>query len=206
MTAGGAHQTAAVEEFARELQDLRRAAGNPSFNDLAKVTGIPRSTLHDAVSGKRLASLKVSLSLVSALHGDVDEWRERWVDVDRARRPETSETASDLESDRPSWARRHRVAVLVAGVVVVAAGVAVPLAMSASGQCTQVRDYVVTANGAVLDDQGATVGQVKKGDHLYAKNVDHGRFAHRRYGEVSPGGTAGYVDESKLDFTGMTCT
>lgn len=205
MTAGGAQQTVVVEEFGRALQDLRRAAGNPSFNDLAKATGIPRSTLHDAVSGKRLPSLKVTLSLVSALHGEAEEWRDRWVEVDRARRPETSESSSESSPDRPSWLRRHRLPVIAAAVVVVAAAIAVPVVVSSSGQCEQVRDYVVTDNGAILDDQGATVGQVNQGDHLRAKSVDHGRFAHRRYGEVPSSGIFGYVDESKLDFTGMIC-
>ena len=205
MTAGGARQTVVVAEFARDLQALRRTAGNPSFNDLARTTGIPRSTLHDAVSGKRMPSLKVALSLVSALHGDAGEWRQRWVDVDEARRPETSETPSEPTSDWVSWLRRHRLPVIAAVVVAAAAGITVPLLLSSPEPCTQVRDYIVTDNGAVLDDQGVTIGQVKQGDHLHAKTVDHGRFAHRRYGEVPSTGVYGSVDESKLDFMGMIC-
>lgn len=208
MAVEGASRTA-VGELARALQDLRRSAGNPSFNDLAKVTGVPRSTLHDAVSGKRMPSQKVTVTLASALGGDAAEWHDRWVVTDRARHPDASEPApepSDSTPVRPSWLRRNRVAVVVAVVLVVAAAILVPLVLSQAGSCTQVRDYVVTEAGAVLDEQGVTVGQVGKGDHLHVASIDHkGRFAHRRFGVVQPHGVTGYVDESKLDFTGLVC-
>jgi tetratricopeptide (TPR) repeat protein len=42
-----------VPEFARRLRLLRVWAGNPSFERLSRLSGVPRSTLADALSGRR---------------------------------------------------------------------------------------------------------------------------------------------------------
>lgn len=73
-----------IQALAAQLRALRRTAGAPSYSDLSHKTGFARSTLHDALSGSRLPNLELVLSIVRALGGDQDTWRQRWHDA-RAR-------------------------------------------------------------------------------------------------------------------------
>lgn len=68
----------AVRKFGADLQLLRAAAGNPSFRALAARAHYSRTTLAQAVSGRALPSLEVTLAVVRACGGDVAGWERRW--------------------------------------------------------------------------------------------------------------------------------
>jgi hypothetical protein len=74
-----------VAEFVRDLQRLRYAAGEPSYSELAKRTGFPRSTLHGALRGDRLPPLELVRAVVGACGGDPREWDGRWLRLREAR-------------------------------------------------------------------------------------------------------------------------
>jgi DNA-binding CsgD family transcriptional regulator len=70
--------TEPIRQFARELRELRAAAGNPPYRDIARNTGYSPSTLSRAASGDRLPSLDVTRAYVLACGGDPVGWEERW--------------------------------------------------------------------------------------------------------------------------------
>jgi hypothetical protein len=67
-----------VSAFAQELRKLRRAAGSPTYRELARRALFAPSVLSTAASGSRLPSLPVTLAYVEACGGDREEWRLRW--------------------------------------------------------------------------------------------------------------------------------
>ncbi|GGK08868.1 hypothetical protein GCM10010123_43410 [Pilimelia anulata] len=67
-----------VQEFAAGLREVRRAAGNPGYRELAERTGYSPSTLSDAAGGRRLPGLAVVRAFVDACAGDTAEWERRW--------------------------------------------------------------------------------------------------------------------------------
>jgi WD40 repeat protein len=67
-----------LTEFAEALRQLRRAAGTPTYRDLAKRAHYSSTTLADAASGQKLPTLAVTLAYVRACGGDPDEWESRW--------------------------------------------------------------------------------------------------------------------------------
>lgn len=88
----------AIEEFAGELADLRRAAGSPSFRTIEGLSEngrLRRSTAADAVTGDHLPSMPAVFMFVRACHefarrnhievNDEDfdriRWRDRWIQV-----------------------------------------------------------------------------------------------------------------------------
>ena len=118
-----------IAVFARELRALRRRAGNPSYERLARETGYPGPTLAAADSGDRLPQLTVTLAYVSACRGDTDAWADRWRAV--SARLNTAEHATLLAPGTPGiptepvvlprvrrLSRRARVVVVLAGVLV----------------------------------------------------------------------------------------
>jgi hypothetical protein len=64
--------------FAGDLRRLRRSAGQPSYRELGKRINYSAAALSDALSGRRLPTFAVTVALVRACHGDIDEWTERW--------------------------------------------------------------------------------------------------------------------------------
>ena len=68
-----------AHEFAGQLRLLKAWAGNPSFEHLARLSGVPRSTLADAMNTRRgrLPRLEVVGRLVAACGLD-DEGTARW--------------------------------------------------------------------------------------------------------------------------------
>jgi transcriptional regulator with XRE-family HTH domain len=70
--------TEPIRQFARDLRELRAAAGNPPYRDIARNTGYSPSTLSRAASGDRLPSLDVTRAYVLACGGDPACWEERW--------------------------------------------------------------------------------------------------------------------------------
>src|SRR3954452_3692596 len=67
-----------VEAFAARLRELRRAAGNPAIRELAARTGYSVGTVSEAMGGRRLPSLAVTLGLVRACDGAPEVWQQRW--------------------------------------------------------------------------------------------------------------------------------
>jgi transcriptional regulator with XRE-family HTH domain len=70
------------EKFAEDLDQLRLLAGL-TYRELARRTGCARSTLHDALTGRRFPRLDTVLPIVRACGGDVTSWRKRWVAAGR---------------------------------------------------------------------------------------------------------------------------
>ncbi|MEO3809173.1 hypothetical protein ABGB17_09260 [Sphaerisporangium sp. B11E5] len=67
--------------FAGDLRRLRQQAGQPSYRELGKRARYSAAALSEAVAGRRLPSLAVTLAFVAACDGDVDAWRDRWRDL-----------------------------------------------------------------------------------------------------------------------------
>lgn len=66
--------------FAGDLELLRLKAGL-SLRELVRLTGIPRSTLSDALAGRRVPRLETVLAIVRACESDPDPWRQRWAQL-----------------------------------------------------------------------------------------------------------------------------
>lgn len=64
--------------FAGDLRRLRRRAGLPTYRELGKRTNYSAAALSEAVSGRRLPSLAVTVAFVRACGGDAGEWTDRW--------------------------------------------------------------------------------------------------------------------------------
>ncbi|GIH24956.1 hypothetical protein Aph01nite_32660 [Acrocarpospora phusangensis] len=67
-----------AQRFAVELRELRRAAGNPGYRELARRAHYSATTLAEAAGGGRLPSLQVTLAYVRACGGNVQDWQARW--------------------------------------------------------------------------------------------------------------------------------
>ncbi|MBB4693151.1 nSTAND1 domain-containing NTPase [Paractinoplanes abujensis] len=65
-------------QFAGDLRRLRRRAGEPTYRELGRRTNYSAAALSEAVSGRRLPSLAVTVAFVRACDGDADEWTDRW--------------------------------------------------------------------------------------------------------------------------------
>jgi tetratricopeptide (TPR) repeat protein len=76
-----------LPEFAAELRELRRRAGNPGYRNLARRAGYSASTLSGAASGRTLPSLAVTLAYVGACGGNLAEWEQRWQALATAAEP-----------------------------------------------------------------------------------------------------------------------
>ncbi len=70
-----------VEAFAYELRRLREKVGNPSYRKLAEQAHYSAAALARAAGGQALPTLELTLAYVAACGGDVEEWRQRWLDV-----------------------------------------------------------------------------------------------------------------------------
>ena len=71
---------AALEEFAKDLRELRSKAGlgYPEIEELSHYT---MKTLASAAGGVKLPTLPVTAAYVRACGGNVAEWEDRWHDV-----------------------------------------------------------------------------------------------------------------------------
>ncbi|GAB1513084.1 helix-turn-helix domain-containing protein [Actinophytocola sp. KF-1] len=68
--------------LALDLDELRRLVGM-TYRQLACRTGCARSTLNDALTGRRFPRLETVLAIVRACGGDTATWRRRWVAASR---------------------------------------------------------------------------------------------------------------------------
>lgn len=76
-----------VAGFAAALRELRIAAGEPSYRTLATRCGYGHATVHEALTGRRLPPLPLTLALVEALGGDPTQWQARWIETRTATAP-----------------------------------------------------------------------------------------------------------------------
>ncbi|GAA3453429.1 helix-turn-helix domain-containing protein [Dactylosporangium matsuzakiense] len=200
--------TPAVAQFLTDLRALRAAAGAPSYSTLARESGLPRSTLHDALRGHRLPSREVTIGLVRACGADPAEWQDRWTALRAALdTPPPSDQAVRPVSDgtgRPFWRRRPRT-VAAAAALLLAAGLVGGWSAWHRGDCAGERVYRVDEAGAVLDADGHPIGRVDAGDTVRVKSLVHDRFPHRYFGTVDASGTTGYLDEAKLTYQRTGC-
>ncbi|GAA2999655.1 hypothetical protein GCM10020229_09990 [Kitasatospora albolonga] len=66
-----------LSRFAVDLRELRRAAGSPSYQELARLTHYAASTLAAAAAGRKAPSSAVLAAYVGACGGDVEAWERR---------------------------------------------------------------------------------------------------------------------------------
>ena len=111
------------EEIAEPLEALRVAAGGPSKQKIEERTGLSRNTISNAFSDRHLVRLDTLETIVTALGGDVDAWRQRRAAAVRRLKaldqPDVSASAPPLASVR----RRRlssRAMMVVAGAAVLA--------------------------------------------------------------------------------------
>ena len=85
----------ADREFAADLESIRLAAGL-SLRELARSAGIPRSTLSDALAGRRMPRLETVLAIARACEADPEAWRRRWAATSKhsIRAPEAADEPS----------------------------------------------------------------------------------------------------------------
>lgn len=115
-----------LRDFARQLRDLRRAAGNPGYRELAREARCSPSTVAAACAGEALPSQEVTLALVRACGADQAQWREVWREA--RTRMDAAENSAGASAPAPrSWYVRHRVwlasglaLIVIAAVVVIA--------------------------------------------------------------------------------------
>ncbi|GAA1652157.1 hypothetical protein [Actinoplanes couchii] len=86
-----------VQRLAADLRELRRAAGNPGYRELAGRTGWSMTALANAAGGSRLPSLPVTLAFVQACGGDRADWEHRW------QRASAEWTARHQDHGDPPW-------------------------------------------------------------------------------------------------------
>lgn len=81
--------------FAQALSDVRQAAGQPSFRQMAQTSGcISHATLHEATRGKRLPTWEATEQFLIACGVDPHPWREQWRRANRlVSRPSTGQPA-----------------------------------------------------------------------------------------------------------------
>lgn len=80
--------------FAGDLRRLRLRAGRPSYRELGKRTNYSAAAVSDALSGRRLPTLAVTVAVVRACRGDVEAWTSRWHELAAAQPGSTIKTIS----------------------------------------------------------------------------------------------------------------
>jgi hypothetical protein len=95
-----------LQAFAYELRKVRVDAGSPTYRVLAKTAGYGAGTLSEAAGGVRRPTLDVVLAYVGACQGDVEMWRDRWLELqvalDGAAPPVTAEAEAEPEPVPPT--------------------------------------------------------------------------------------------------------
>jgi Helix-turn-helix domain len=127
------------ESFAYELRQLRRVAGNLSYEKLAKLSHYSRTALSEAAGGRTFPSWEVTRAFVRACGGDLKQWTNRWAATERA----LSKAAETPNGDRPAPVivdrprpRRRWVMIMVSTAVAIAsagAGVLVRSSFAGTG-------------------------------------------------------------------------
>lgn len=87
-----------LARFAADLRALRRAAGTPTYREMAARSHYSVSTLSEAAGGRRLPTLGVMRAYVTACGGDPVEWTGRWHELAAA----LAADAAPPDDDQPS--------------------------------------------------------------------------------------------------------
>ena len=85
------------QDFATDLDSLRLTVGL-SLRELVRLTGIPRSTLSDALAGRRMPRLETVLAVARACAADPELWRRRWAALSTQRFVPAEVTAAPTEA------------------------------------------------------------------------------------------------------------
>lgn len=99
----------AVGAFARQLRDLRAAAGNPTYRQMAGRAFYSAGTLAAAARGEQWPSLPVVRAFAEACDADPDEWERRWHEAtgSTANPPPAAEPERPAAPPIPVRVRRH---------------------------------------------------------------------------------------------------
>jgi transcriptional regulator with XRE-family HTH domain/tetratricopeptide (TPR) repeat protein len=92
------------QEFAADLESMRHSAGL-SLRELVRSTGIPRSTLSDALAGRRMPRLETVLAIARACGADPGPWRRRWAANHKQQRPVAGSAVAAEAAVAPAGAR-----------------------------------------------------------------------------------------------------
>lgn len=98
------------EAFAADLRALRRAAGDPTLAALSARTGISKSVLSEALTGRRLPTERTVVKLVEAFTADPGPWIARRGSLaSRAVASSATQETADPADDgaRPGWRSRR---------------------------------------------------------------------------------------------------
>lgn len=120
---GSEHVTDSVERFAADLRELRLSAGDPKLLALSERTGVSKSVLSEAFSGRRLPTERTVARVVEDLGGDRDAWVSRRTALDPRGATQPAETLPVAEAAQQ--ARRFSLAqtlLIAAATAVLAVG------------------------------------------------------------------------------------
>lgn len=99
MSIPGSEQiTDSVERFAADLRELRLSAGDPKLLALSERTGVSKSVLSEAFSGRRLPTERTVVRVVEDLGGDRDAWVARRTALDPRGVAHAAEAAPEAEA------------------------------------------------------------------------------------------------------------
>lgn len=111
-----------MKKLAADLRRLRLAEGGPTYESLARATGLSRSTVADAFGGNRLPSERTLFALVKELGEPTDGWLSRRAVLVQMRDDEdTLEVDSVAEDTLDSLPSREQVRATAAETVAMAA-------------------------------------------------------------------------------------
>jgi transcriptional regulator with XRE-family HTH domain len=201
------------DAFADDLKELTRAAGL-SVREVARRTGISRSTVQDALSGRVFPRQDTVLAIVSACDADELEWRDRWLEEDRSRRPAPPDPTPPSPPARRLLRPPLTMPRLAVLLVTLAAAVALLFAVWPSGahgrsgtgtHCQPARRYEVTRSGNLLSAHRSVMGTTQPGDVFYATRLNAAPYAGRHYGVLERTGQWGYIDVGKVTHPRATC-
>lgn len=122
---GEAPEADSVAAFSAALRDLRSAAGDPTLAALSARTGISKSVLSEALTGRRLPTERTVMKLVTEFGGDRTEWRARRDALDP--RNAVAPQGEELE---PAAAAVRRFSLMQTAVIALAAALVAVVATS----------------------------------------------------------------------------
>jgi transcriptional regulator with XRE-family HTH domain len=198
-----------VATFLADLRGLRARAGGPSYADLARRSGLPRSTIYDGLHRKRLPNLELTVALARALDADESEWHQRWVAL-RGRLEANPPPVADHNTPvAPAWRQKYRWWLVATAAVLIAAtasSVTFLVGGKSGSDCQTTTVYRLSDAGNLLDTSGNVLASTTPGDLFVVRKRTTGPYAHRLLGTVESTGRTGYADEAKLDRLRVDCS
>ncbi|MBF6074264.1 helix-turn-helix domain-containing protein [Nocardia beijingensis] len=94
-----------VQAFAADLRQLRAAAGNPKYLQMARATGRSRTALSEAAGGDHLPTWETTEAFIRACGAEVGPWRLKWERVQEVLAQSPSRAVGDAPANgRPGSA------------------------------------------------------------------------------------------------------